>query len=59
MMQLILGSASASRRQILSEMGYQFTVLVRDSPLFSAKGLLYLFSCDLSLLFSRFPSVGI
>lgn len=30
MMQLILGSASASRRQILSEMGYQFTVLSAD-----------------------------
>ena len=27
-MQLILGSSSASRRQILSEMGYKFTLLV-------------------------------
>ncbi|XP_047061133.1 7-methyl-GTP pyrophosphatase-like isoform X2 [Lolium rigidum] len=30
MMKLILGSASRSRRQILSEMGYQFTVLSAD-----------------------------
>jgi hypothetical protein len=34
-MQLILGSSSASRRQILSEMGYQLTLLVGDfSPCF-------------------------
>jgi hypothetical protein len=34
-MQLILGSSSASRRQILSEMGYQFALLVGDfSPCF-------------------------
>jgi hypothetical protein len=31
-MQLILGSSSASRRLILSEMGYQFTLLVGDFP---------------------------
>ncbi len=31
-MQLILGSSSASRRQILAEMGYSFTLLVGDLP---------------------------
>jgi septum formation protein len=59
-MQLILGSSSASRRLILSEMGYQFTLLVGDfPPSFSGVGLLRLLSCDLPLLFSCFPSIWI